>query len=88
MLRLQRRKVTTLLAGGITLTAIGRCLPEEYFALSARNIAVAVADGIIATTFVIPLFEALDLPTDPTGNGGNGNDGGTDTTTDTTANGT
>jgi hypothetical protein len=61
MKKTRRRKWGALLAGGAVLPALGNCLPEDYFALSARNVAVALADSILAAA-VSPVFDALGLP--------------------------
>ena len=49
---------TLLLGGSLMVTLEGGCLPEDYFALTARSAAVLVADSLIATA-LSPLFEAL-----------------------------
>ena len=57
----RRRKWAALLASGTILPVFGNCLPEDYFALSARGVAVAIADSILAVA-VSPIFDALNLP--------------------------
>ena len=47
-------KRTALLLSGLLLPAFGGCLPDNYFALSARNITVAIADSLVAA-WALPL---------------------------------
>lgn len=65
-----------LLAWGATLTLLGGCLPDNYFALSARNVAVAIADSLLGMAFT-PLFDTIDP-----GSNGNSNDNGNDNSSD------
>ena len=64
MINTRSRKWAALFVAGSLLTPFGNCLPENYFALSARNVAVALADNILAVA-VNPVFEALfGMPAD------------------------
>ena len=58
---------------GSLLASSPTCLPEDYFALSARNIAVAFADTVLGN-LVTPLFNQIDPPMDT--DDGNGDSGG------------
>lgn len=48
-----------VVVGGVSLAAFGGCLPDGYLALSAQNVAVAVADGFLGL-LVTPIFDALE----------------------------
>ena len=69
-----RRKYAAVLTGGVVFLSAANCLPEEYFALSARNIAVFFADQILQATIVDPLLDALNLPDANVNNNTNTND--------------
>ncbi len=57
MKRVQRvRRLFTVLASGVLLQAA--CLPENYFALSARRVAVTLADSLIALALQ-PVIETI-----------------------------
>ena len=57
MKRIQRvRRLSTILASGVLLQAA--CLPENYFALSARRVSVTVADSLILLA-IQPLLETI-----------------------------
>ncbi len=56
------------------LASTPSCLPENYFALSARNIAVAFADTVLGT-LVEPVLDTIDPPM-ATGGTGTGTTGG------------
>ncbi len=60
----QRKRWAALLLSGSVLPVLGTCSPEDYFALSARAVSVAVADSILATA-ISPIFDALGLPEFP-----------------------
>ena len=45
---------------GSSVFLLGPCLPEDYFLLAGRNIAVAIADGLL-TLAVTPVFDALGI---------------------------
>ncbi|MCO6438830.1 MAG: hypothetical protein J5J06_17175 [Phycisphaerae bacterium] len=64
-----------LLVWGTSLTLLGGCLPDNYFALTTRNVAVAITDGLISLA-LSPLFDSFD----PGSNGGsdNANDNSSD----------
>lgn len=67
-----RRKFYTSLGGlGLLFGLEGTCLPENYFALTARNISVSVADSLVQA-LTAPFFDALA-----------GDSGTTDDATDT-----
>ncbi len=57
MLRRNTRRAV-LLAVGAYLTLLGSCLPENYFALSARRIAVDLADSLVGIA-VAPVFDLV-----------------------------
>lgn len=59
MKRIQRvRRLSTVLASGVLLQFAGSCLPEDYFALSARRVAVTLADSLIALA-IRPVIETI-----------------------------
>ncbi len=58
MKRVRNPRRLVLLACGSMLPVFGSCLPENYFALSARSFAVVLADGLLAQA-VTPFFEAI-----------------------------
>lgn len=56
-------KKTILVTVGGYLALLGGCLPEDYFILSGRSLAVAVADTLLAAA-VTPLFDVILPPVD------------------------
>jgi len=56
----RRKRWAALLLSGSVLPVLGTCLPEDYFAFSARAVSVAIADSILAAA-VSPVFETLGL---------------------------
>ena len=56
----RRKRWAALLLSGSVLPVLGTCLPENYFALSARTVSVAIADSILAAV-VSPVFDTLGL---------------------------
>lgn len=56
-------KRTALLMSGLLLPVFGACLPDNYFALSARNITLAIADSLVGAA-VNPFLASLQLSDD------------------------
>ena len=65
---MRRKKWAALLMSGAFLTQSGICLPEDYFALTARATFVTVVDSLVAAA-IAPIFDSLGIPIDPTGTG-------------------
>ena len=63
------RKWACLLLGGSLMALPDKCLPEDYFAFSARGVAVALANTLVATA-VSPLFNAINDITDGSNDNG------------------
>ena len=60
MKRVQRfRKHFTILASGGFLLGVGSCLPENYFAITARQVSVALADSLVALA-IRPVIQVFD----------------------------
>lgn len=73
---LRRRLKSALLVGGMLYsTAVLKCLPEDYFALSARSFAVGLANNLLTAVVILPIYEAIGLA--PPTNGNDGTTGGT-----------
>lgn len=53
----QGRRLAFILSSSV-LPCCGYCLPEDYIAMSARGLSVALADTLL-TVAVSPLFEAI-----------------------------
>lgn len=56
---------------GSTMIAQGYCLPANYFADSGRNIAVALANGLVAQYIFLPIADGLGLDVNTNGNSNN-----------------
>lgn len=68
---IRRKKWMTLLVSGSVLPLFGSCLPENYFALSARAVVVTLADSVLAGA-VSPIFDAFGFDDGSTGTDGTG----------------
>jgi hypothetical protein len=76
MRKMNGTRYRRLLAWGATLSLLGGCLPENYFALSARNVAVAITDSLLGLALA-PLFGTIAPPSNGNDNANdNANDGG------------
>lgn len=77
IIHMKRRSVMRWCAGGLlgsTMIAQGYCLPEDYWALSGRNAAVALTDALLLQYVFLPIAEGLGIETedpilDPNANG-------------------
>lgn len=55
------RRLAKLTTGAIlTGFALGPCLPDNFFANSARNVAVTITDSLLATA-IAPFLDALGV---------------------------
>lgn len=71
---MKRRSLLRWCAAGLlgsTMIAQGYCLPANYFANSGRNIAVALANELIAQYLFLPVAEGLGLDVNANGNSNN-----------------
>ena len=59
MKRAWRSKVAGLLGGGIVFLSVGNCLPKDYWASSAQNFTIAVADSILAR-IALPILQEIN----------------------------
>jgi hypothetical protein len=58
-------KRAALLMSGLLWQSFGGCLPENYLALSARNVSVAIADSLLGLA-VNPFLASLQTTLDET----------------------
>lgn len=75
MKSIRRKIVGSMIGVGVLYGAFGACLPEDYFARTARALSVAVADSLVSSALT-PVFEALGV--DDSEGETNGVGGGTD----------
>lgn len=76
----RRQRIILCLCGGM-LPLLGSCLPKDYFALSARAVAVSIANTLVASA-VSPIYDALGVSS------GSSSDSNTSDTTNNQQSGT
>ncbi len=62
----QKKNYIPAILLGSCLASSPTCLPDNYFALSVRNIAVSFADTVLGT-LVAPVLDTIDPPVDTDG---------------------
>ncbi len=68
MKSVRRKIVGSMIGVGVLFGGTGACLPEDYFARTARALSVAVADALLSSALT-PVFEAIGAE-DALGGGG------------------
>lgn len=58
MKSVRRSFVGSMIGVGVLFGSVGSCLPEDYFAQTARSLSVTLADSLLSAALT-PVFEAI-----------------------------